>query len=165
LLEEAPDVEAILDEQAGMWTVVLPPPTDLDAGREIRGSLVGVTAAVMEYLGSRDRLLHAARCAQLDVLRAHWDEHFEVGWDGQWWCASRDGAGERERAFSPEELNRLMGQSAARFGGTADATEEEGPGACLQGHTAGGGCSARWTAQHCGRTAGQLWALLGRGHD
>jgi len=117
LLEKAPDVEAMLDEQADVWTVVLPPPTDLDAGREIRGSLVEMAAAVTEYLGTRDRLLHAARCAQLDVLRAHWDEHFEVGWDGQWWCESRDGAGERARAFTPDELSRLMGQSVTRFRG------------------------------------------------
>jgi hypothetical protein len=150
LLDKAPDVEAMLDEQAGVWTVVLPPPTGLDAGREIRGNLSEVTAAVTEYLGTRDRLLHAAMCAQLDVLRAHWDEHFEVGWDGQWWCESHDGAGERERASSPEELNRLMGQSVIRLRGTADATEREGPSARLQGHTAGGGRSARRTAQRCG---------------
>ena len=165
LLEKAPDVEAMLDEQADVWTVVLPPPTDLDAGREIRGSLVEVTAAVTEYLGTRDRLLHAARYAQLDVLRAHWDEHFEVGWDGQWWCASRDGAGERERAFTPEELNRLLRQSVTRLRGTADATEQEGPSACLPGHTDGPGRTARRTGQHCSRAAGQLWALPGRGHD
>jgi hypothetical protein len=28
LLEKAPDIEAALDEQTGLWTVVLPPPTD-----------------------------------------------------------------------------------------------------------------------------------------
>ena len=114
LLEKAPDVEAMLDEQADEWTVLLPPPTDLDAGREIRGCLSEVTAAVMEYLSSRDRLLRAARCAQLDVLRARWDERFEVGWDGQWWCQSRDGAGERQRASTPDELNRLMGTQLIR---------------------------------------------------
>jgi hypothetical protein len=156
LLEKAPDVEAMLDEQAGVWTVVLPPPTDLDAGREIRGCLSEVAAAVTEYLGNRDRLLHAARCAQLDVLRARWDERFEVGWDGEWWCQSRDGAGERERAVSPEQLNRLMGQSVTHFPGTAGATEKEGPGAGLQGHTAGRGSPARRTAQQRGRAAGQL---------
>lgn len=32
LLEKAPDVEATLDEQTGLWTVVLSPPTRLDAG-------------------------------------------------------------------------------------------------------------------------------------
>jgi hypothetical protein len=115
LLERAPEVEAMLDEQADEWTVVLPPPTDLDAGREIRGHLSEVAAAVTEYLGTRDRLLHAARCAQLDVLRAHWDEHFEVGWDGQWWCQSHAGAGEREWACTPDELNRLMGKHSHRL--------------------------------------------------
>jgi hypothetical protein len=108
LLEKAPDIEAALDEQTGLWTVVLPPPTDLDAGREVRGNLADVTAAVTEFLGRRDRLLHAAMLAQLDVLRAYWGECFQIGWDGEWWCRSRDGTGERERASSPEELNRLM---------------------------------------------------------
>jgi hypothetical protein len=99
LLEKAPDVEAVLDEQAGLWTVVLPPPTDLDAGREVRGNLADVTAAVTEHLGRRDRLLHAAMLAQLDVLRAYWGERFQIGWDGEWWCQSRDGTGERERVL------------------------------------------------------------------
>jgi hypothetical protein len=115
LLEKAPDVEAVLDEQAGLWTVVLPPPTDLDAGREVRGNLADVTAAVTEHLGRRDRLLHAAMLAQLDVLRAYWGERFQIGWDGEWWCQSRDGTGERERASSPEELNRLMGAQVVHF--------------------------------------------------
>jgi hypothetical protein len=108
LLEKAPDVEAAQDELTGLWTVVLPPPTDLDAGREIRGNLADVTAAVTEHLGRRDRLLHAAVLAQLDVLHAYWGERFQIGWDSEWWCQSRDGTGERERASSPEELNRLM---------------------------------------------------------
>jgi hypothetical protein len=91
-----------------VWTVVLPPPTDLDAGREIRGNLGVVTAAVTEHLTRTDGLRHAARLAQLDVLLAYWGERFQIGWDGQWWCQSLDGTGERERASSPEELNHLM---------------------------------------------------------
>jgi hypothetical protein len=109
LLEKAPDIEAALDERTGVWTVELPPPTDLDAGREVRGNLADVTDAVTEFLGSRDRLLHASMLAQLDVLRAYWGERFQIGWDGEWWCQRRDGMGERERASSCEELNRLMG--------------------------------------------------------
>jgi hypothetical protein len=131
LLEKVPEVEAMLDEQTDVWTVVLPPPTDLDAGREVRGNLCDVTAAVTEYLGNRDRLLHATMCAQPDVLRAHWGERFEIGWDGEWWCESHDRAGERKRASSPEDLNRLMGRWVMRFRGTADAIEKEGSGACL----------------------------------
>jgi hypothetical protein len=110
LLEKAPDVEAMLDEQTGVWTVALPPPTDLDAGREVRGNLADVTAAVTEFLGRTDRLLHAAMLAQLDVLRGYGGERFEIGWDGEWRCQSRDSTGERERASSSEELNRLMGE-------------------------------------------------------
>jgi hypothetical protein len=109
LLDKAPEVDAMLDEQTDVWTVMLPPPTGLDAGREVRGNLAEVTAAVTEYLGGRDRLGHAAMLAQLDVLRAYWGECFQIGWDGGWWCQSRDGTGERERASSCEELNRLMG--------------------------------------------------------
>jgi hypothetical protein len=44
------------------------------------------------------------------VLRVYWGECFEIGWDGEWWCQSRDGTGGRERASSSEELNRLMGE-------------------------------------------------------
>jgi hypothetical protein len=57
----------------------------------------------------RDQLLHAAILAQVDVLRTHWGERFEIDWDGELWCQRRDGTGERERASSAEELNRLMG--------------------------------------------------------
>jgi hypothetical protein len=110
LLEKAPDVEAALDEQTGLWTVVLPPPTGLDAGQEVRGNLAEVTAVVTEFLGRRDRLLNTSMLAQLDVLRAYWGERFQISWDGEWWCQRRDGMGERARASSPEELNRLMGE-------------------------------------------------------
>ncbi|MGH3156758.1 MAG: hypothetical protein ACRDNF_09320 [Streptosporangiaceae bacterium] len=119
LLQKALDVEAFLDEQSGLWTVVLPPPTELDAGREVSGNLAEVTAAVTEFLGSKDRLLHAAMLAQLDVLRAYWGERFQIGWDGEWWCQSRDGTGERQRASSCEELNRLMGAHVAHSDGLA----------------------------------------------
>jgi hypothetical protein len=125
LLEKAPDVDALLDEHSGLWTVALPPPTDLDAGREVRGSLAEVTAAVTQFLGRRDRLLHTAMLAQLDVLRAYWGERFEIGWNGEWWCQNRDGTGEREYASSSEQLNRLMGNAVTRFQHPADATEKE----------------------------------------
>jgi hypothetical protein len=122
LLEKAPDVEAMLDEQTDLWTVVLPPPTDLDAGREVRGSLAEVTAAVKDFLRSRDRLLHKAMLAQLDMLRAYWGERYQIGWDGEWWCQDRDGAGELERASSPEELNRLMRAHEHPYAVQRDAT-------------------------------------------
>jgi hypothetical protein len=125
LLAKAPDVDAFLDDHSGLWTVALPPTTDLDVGREITGNLAEATAAVTHFLSRRDRLLHTAMLAQLDVLRAYWGERFEIGWNGEWWCQDRDGTAEREHASSSEELNRLMGNTVTRFQHTADATEKE----------------------------------------
>lgn len=107
LPEKAPDAGATLDEQAGLRTVV-PPPTGLDAGCEVTGYLGDVTAAAGAQLGGRDQVLHAAILTQLHLLRAYWGERFQVGWDGEWRCASRDSTGRRNRASSSEELNRLM---------------------------------------------------------